>query len=373
MINKTEVGHRIAAIRNQLGFSQAKFAEMLGVSTQAVSKWETGLSLPDIEVLLNLSWFAGTTINSILDGSEFIGAPGADRGLARMSGLLLCPTCKERLTLNEDMVGKHYFACPSGHRTDVIDGVVYFNTREIPGELWSLWLKNYDHYLEEQRHPGLPRYAEGELYYKEAMWREIDRLRPSTIVDIACGTGNGIKYIIERVRWPITIILADLSHRILKYDRVFFSEEWKNPFVDMVYLACDCSAVPLPDNSVDMVFSNGGFESMQRKMLEGFREAHRILKPSGHAVYNISVVDDHESRNTQKWIKLLYDKDNQSERNPTHMNDIGQWTAKCENTGFQENKAIKIYGEMPAPDGDAFPFENMALRWMAQYVMVSEK
>jgi uncharacterized protein YbaR (Trm112 family) len=122
------------------------------VSTQAVSKWETGLSLPDIEVLLNISWFAGTTINSILDGNDFVGGGlGADRGLERMGGLLLCPACKDRLRLCYDKTGKHSFECVNGHRVDVIDGVVYFNTREIPGELWSLWLRNYDHYLLEQR------------------------------------------------------------------------------------------------------------------------------------------------------------------------------------------------------------------------------
>ncbi len=376
MINKAEVGNRIAAIRNHLGYSQAKFSEMLGVSTQAVSKWETGLSLPDIEVLLNISWFAKTTMNSILDGNDFIGAgPGDDRGLEYMNGLLLCPTCKNRLTLQSEKLGKPFFECINGHRVDVIDGVVFFNTREIPGELWSLWLRNYDHYLEEQKNPGLPRYREGAVYYKDAIWEEIDRIRPSIIMDFACGTGSGIKQVIEKIRWPVTIILADVSHRILKYNRVFFTEEWKNPYVDMVCLACDCSDVPLPDNSIDMVFSNAGFESMQEKMMDGFREAHRVLKPGGHAVYSISIVDGHESENTQKWMKLLYSADDTFGKMliTHHMNDIQQWLAKCEGTGFGKNKDIKIYGEMTAPDGDVFPFENMVLRWMAQHVVVSEK
>lgn len=256
---------------------------------------------------------------------------------------------------------------------DIIDGVAYFNTREIPGELWSLWLRNYDHYLEVQRFQENPRYSEGELYYKEAMWREIEQRRPRTIVDFATGTGSGIKYIVERVRWPVTIILTDLSHRILKYDRTFFAEEWKNPFVDMVYVACDCADIPLPDNSIDMVFSNAGFESMQAKMMDGFREAYRILKPGGHAVYNISVVGNHGSENTKKWIALLFASEESIEKMVPQMYDIQQWIVKCEAMGFRENQSIKIYDEMPAPDGDIFPFENMVLRWMAMHVMVSRK
>ena len=50
MIDKNAAGKRIAEIRRELGYSQAVFAERLGVSTQAVSKWETGLALPDIGV-----------------------------------------------------------------------------------------------------------------------------------------------------------------------------------------------------------------------------------------------------------------------------------------------------------------------------------
>lgn len=41
MINKAEVGKRIASLRSKLGYSQAAFAEKLNISPQAVSKWET--------------------------------------------------------------------------------------------------------------------------------------------------------------------------------------------------------------------------------------------------------------------------------------------------------------------------------------------
>ncbi len=62
--------------------------------------------------------------------------------------------------------------------------------------------------------------------------------------------------------------------------------------------------LPIDDGCIDMVVSNGGFESMQLKMMDGFRERYRVLKPGGHAVYNISVVGDHNSENTKKWESL---------------------------------------------------------------------
>lgn len=45
MMNNKEIGTRIAVLRKGMGDSQAKLAERLDVSPQAVSKWETGGSL----------------------------------------------------------------------------------------------------------------------------------------------------------------------------------------------------------------------------------------------------------------------------------------------------------------------------------------
>lgn len=79
-------------------------------------------------------------------------------GLRRIAGLMRCLECGEKLKLiNKDEKGT-YFVCKNGHRYDVVDGVVNFGSREIKGELWSLWLKNYQDYLRQKRGPGNPRY-----------------------------------------------------------------------------------------------------------------------------------------------------------------------------------------------------------------------
>lgn len=377
MINKLETGKRIAALRNKLGYSQAVFAEKLNVTPQAVSKWETGATLPDVDTLLIISWMCRVTINEILDSDEiFVDQLNyIEREFVRMNKFLICPECKKNLSLKIQTNGAaQFFECENHHRFNVEDGVVFFNTREIQGELWSLYLRNYEHYLSEQNHPGLTRYQDGEIPCPEVMWREIKKLRPATIVDIACGRGSGIKYILERINWKCTIILTDLSFRILAWNRKFFLEEMRNPYVDLVFLACDCSNIPLQDNSVDMVFSNCGFESMQDKMMAGFKEAHRILKPDGRAVYNISLIDDHHSDNSKKWMELFLSRRNWvTDTDREKMRDCADWLAECKRAGFTRNDLIKVYGEMPAPDTDTFPFENQILRWMACYVFLSGK
>ena len=388
MINKIETGNRIAALRNKLGYSQAVFAEKLNVTPQAVSKWETGATLPDLDILLIISWMCRVTINEILDANEvFIDQLNhVERELIRMNKFLICPECKKSLSLKiQTTRAGQYFECENNHRFNVEDGVVFFNTREMDGELWSLYLRNYEHYLQEQNGnydyylqnkpfpPELTLNSVSEISLAETTWREIEKHRPATIVDIACGTGCGIRYIIERINWRCTIILTDLSFRILAWNRKFFTEEVRNPYVDLVFLACDCSNIPLSDNSVDMVFSNAGFESMQHKMMLGFKEAYRIIKPGGNAVYNMLLIADHESDNSKKWTNLYLSRPDVRDSDREKMRDCAEWLDKCKKTGFMQNNHIKVHDEMPAPDTDIFPFENQLLRWMARYVFVSEK
>lgn len=69
------LGQRIKACRQAAGISQEKVAELVGVSRQAVTKWETGQSAPSTENLFKLAEIFGTTVDLILtDGAEDEGA-----------------------------------------------------------------------------------------------------------------------------------------------------------------------------------------------------------------------------------------------------------------------------------------------------------
>ncbi|MCE3198239.1 helix-turn-helix domain-containing protein [Paenibacillus sonchi] len=66
MISSEQVGKRIARLRKEKHMSQEQLAEQLNVSAQAVSKWETGKSLPETSSLPLLSSLLGHSIDSIL-------------------------------------------------------------------------------------------------------------------------------------------------------------------------------------------------------------------------------------------------------------------------------------------------------------------
>ena len=60
-----DIGKQIKALRMAKEVKQEELAEYLGVSFQAVSKWETGASVPDIALLPNLAVFFGVTIDEL--------------------------------------------------------------------------------------------------------------------------------------------------------------------------------------------------------------------------------------------------------------------------------------------------------------------
>lgn len=60
------LGKRIALHRKRLKLTQEQLAESLGVTAQAVSKWENDQSCPDINMLPKLAQLFGTTVDSLL-------------------------------------------------------------------------------------------------------------------------------------------------------------------------------------------------------------------------------------------------------------------------------------------------------------------
>lgn len=61
-----KLGEKIQALRKETGISQEQLAEQLHVSRQAISKWELGESLPDLENLVLLSEQFGVTTDALL-------------------------------------------------------------------------------------------------------------------------------------------------------------------------------------------------------------------------------------------------------------------------------------------------------------------
>lgn len=466
MIDKLQTGKRIAIMRKKIGLSQSALAEKLNITTQAVSKWECGLALPDIDLLAELSWLFCVSINSLIECGEYftlsvalnpvrlseqtecilknkedrkllcsvapyfseleiseiarqtatgnlklkcvisatsgeknksvnvelsqlsesvlrelspftsevsnIAVGDIPRAIKRIADLLICPKCGEKMELNNNG-DEISFSCLNSHTAKIVDGVICFDTREIPGEQWSLSLRNYEHYLEWQNWPGNPNYKRGRIS-GDVIWEQLSERKPKIILDIASGMGGGVGSFIDKIDWQCMIVLTDLSYRILSWDKKYFETVKANPYVDLVYIACDCAKMPVKSELIDVVLSHCGFESMQDKRMNGFTEAYRILKDKGSAIYNMSIVEDKSTPNTQKWMDLTRSLRGLSEQELSEQYiEIGEWLSTCEKYGYKKTQIEKLYSELPAPDTDTFPYENEIMQWMCNYICFSEK
>lgn len=69
-MNTTKIGEHIAMLRKNAGFTQESLSERLGVTPQAVSKWERGAGFPDISVLTDLAFALDVSTDDLLKPTE---------------------------------------------------------------------------------------------------------------------------------------------------------------------------------------------------------------------------------------------------------------------------------------------------------------
>lgn len=71
-MDQIKIGKFIASCRKEQGMTQAVLAEQLGISDRAVSKWETGKSIPDSGIMLELCELLKINVNELLSGERIM-------------------------------------------------------------------------------------------------------------------------------------------------------------------------------------------------------------------------------------------------------------------------------------------------------------
>ena len=119
-IDQQRFGRFVAALRKEKEWTQKQLAEQIGVSDKAVSKWERGLSLPDIGLLEPLAGALGVTVAELLHG-ERLAEP-------------LPPQAVEALVTDAVRLGRAGFCADPGRRLRWI-GLVAAGLLVLGGEL----------------------------------------------------------------------------------------------------------------------------------------------------------------------------------------------------------------------------------------------
>lgn len=88
-MDQEKIGQIIKSARVKKNFTQSDLANLLGVSSQAVSKWELGKSIPDISVLRVLCEKLSLNIDELLKGNESCSEIDCKKTLSKKTWLLV--------------------------------------------------------------------------------------------------------------------------------------------------------------------------------------------------------------------------------------------------------------------------------------------
>ena len=70
MIDQVKIGSFLKSLRKEKGKTQEEIAEMFGVSSRSVSRWENGNTMPDLGILVELADYYHVDIREIVDGER---------------------------------------------------------------------------------------------------------------------------------------------------------------------------------------------------------------------------------------------------------------------------------------------------------------
>lgn len=90
-MNTYITGSVIRRLRENKNMTQTELADKLGVSSKAVSKWETGKGLPDISLIESLSTTLGVSVMELMSGDTVVNKNVSSNVLR--SKFYVCPVC----------------------------------------------------------------------------------------------------------------------------------------------------------------------------------------------------------------------------------------------------------------------------------------
>ena len=67
-MDQIKIGKFIAECRKKKNLTQAQLAEKLNITDRAISKWETGKAMPDSNIMIELCYILGISVNELLCG-----------------------------------------------------------------------------------------------------------------------------------------------------------------------------------------------------------------------------------------------------------------------------------------------------------------
>ena len=103
-MDQSKIGRYIAEKRKNRNLTQMQLAEKLGITDRAVSKWETGKSLPDASLMLELCELLGISVNELLCGEDLTMDTNTEKTEKNLIEMIRQKESSDRKLLNAEIV-----------------------------------------------------------------------------------------------------------------------------------------------------------------------------------------------------------------------------------------------------------------------------
>ena len=144
---------KIAELRKALDLSQERLAERIGVSRQAVAKWESGETLPELEHLIRLGKLFSVSIDSLLTGEDSCAA-AAGAGEPGPNAAVIEFLCRAKRATYAGHGPAAASTRPGSHDLSYREGAFFYHDTYLGGERFSgeeavwigdapIWSMNY--------------------------------------------------------------------------------------------------------------------------------------------------------------------------------------------------------------------------------------
>ena len=121
----TTIGEKIKKLRRDKGMSQSELAEKLGVTSQAISKWEKDISQPDIQILPNIAACFGVAIDDLFEYSK-------EKKYEKISNTL---------EFNRDITAKEFLDMESFLKSEIDLKPDNYKPINLLADMYSVWVE----------------------------------------------------------------------------------------------------------------------------------------------------------------------------------------------------------------------------------------
>lgn len=117
--------------------------------------------------------------------------------------------------------------------------------------------------------------------FAEDLAQRAEALSPAAVLETAAGTGVVTRALASRLSAAARYVVTDLNQPMLDHAAQRQGRDGR-----LTWQQADALALPFPDAQFDVVCCQFGAMFFPNR-IQGYREAHRVLKPDGHFVFNV--------------------------------------------------------------------------------------